>query len=82
MFSSVPCLPIGITAGSLLRAMLMVIFQVLSHNDAIDLPILGVIFGTVVVSVYLKRAFKFIYLGKLLSWKSKGVKNLLDFGNF
>ncbi|KAL5567960.1 hypothetical protein UlMin_024535 [Ulmus minor] len=58
----------------------MVIFQVISPDhayDAIDLPILGLLFGTMVVSVYLESADMFKYLGKLLSWKSKGAKDLL-----
>ncbi|KAJ0918608.1 putative citrate transporter-like domain-containing protein [Helianthus annuus] len=45
--------------------------------EAIDLPILGLLFGTMVVSVYLERADMFKYLGKLLSWKSQGSKDLL-----
>ncbi|MED6150468.1 hypothetical protein PIB30_072604 [Stylosanthes scabra] len=80
VFPAVPFLPIGRTAGSLLGAMLMVIFRVLSPDQAyaaIDLPILGLLFGTMVVSVYLERADMFKYLGKLLSWKSKGPKDLL-----
>nr|KYP59793.1 Putative transporter arsB [Cajanus cajan] len=80
VFPSVPFLPIGRTAGSLLGAMLMVIFQVLSPDQAfaaIDLPILGLLFGTMVVTVFLERADMFKYLGKLLSWKSKGPKDLL-----
>ncbi|KAI7737996.1 hypothetical protein M8C21_019394 [Ambrosia artemisiifolia] len=73
-------MPIGRTAGSLLGAMLMVLFQVLTPDQAyesIDLPILGLLFGTMVVSVYLERADMFKYLGKLLSWKSQGSKDLL-----
>ncbi|XP_054786283.1 silicon efflux transporter LSI2-like isoform X2 [Prosopis cineraria] len=80
VFPSLPFLPIGRTAGSLLGAMLMVIFQVLSPKQAysaIDLEILGLLFGTMVVSAYLERADMFKYLGKLLSWKSKGAKDLL-----
>ncbi|XP_057480836.1 silicon efflux transporter LSI2-like [Actinidia eriantha] len=80
VFPAVPFLPIGRTAGSLLGAMLMVIFQVITPDQAyaaIDLPILGLLFGTMVVSVYLERADMFKYLGKLLSWKSKGAKDLL-----
>uniref|UniRef100_A0A2N9J252 Citrate transporter-like domain-containing protein n=1 Tax=Fagus sylvatica TaxID=28930 RepID=A0A2N9J252_FAGSY len=53
---SVPFLPIGRTAGSLLGAMLMVIFQVITADEAyeaIDLPILGLLFGTM-VSLYSK----------------------------
>lgn len=80
VFPSVPCLPVGRTAGSLLGAMLMVVFRVLSPDQAyhaIDLPILGLLFGTMVVSIYLERADMFKYLGKLLSWKSRGAKDLL-----
>ncbi|GAB4858289.1 hypothetical protein Ancab_009762 [Ancistrocladus abbreviatus] len=80
VFPAVPFLPIGRTAGSLLGAMLMVLFRVISPEEAyaaIDLPILGLLFGTMVVSVYLERADMFKYLGKLLSWKSKGAKDML-----
>ncbi|XP_027358294.1 silicon efflux transporter LSI2-like [Abrus precatorius] len=80
VFPAVPFLPIGRTAGSLLGAMLMVIFRVLSPDQAyaaIDLPILGLLFGTMVVTVFLERANMFKYLGKLLSWKSRGAKDLL-----
>ncbi|XP_059629237.1 silicon efflux transporter LSI2-like [Cornus florida] len=80
VFPAVPFLPIGRTAGSLLGAMLMVIFQVITPDQAyaaIDLPILGLLFGTMVVSVYLERADMFKYLGQLLLWKSKGSKDLL-----
>ncbi|XP_057446153.1 silicon efflux transporter LSI2 [Lotus japonicus] len=80
VFPAVPFLPIGRTAGSLLGAMLMVIFRVLTPDQAyaaIDLPILGLLFGTMVVSIYLERADMFKYLGKLLSWKSQGAKDLL-----
>nr|AND01138.1 putative transporter arsb [Linum usitatissimum] len=80
VFPAVPFLPIGRTAGSLLGAMLMVIFQVITPDQAysaIDLPILGLLFGTMVVSVYLERADMFKYLGKLLSWKRLGPKDLL-----
>nr|CAD1819008.1 unnamed protein product [Ananas comosus var. bracteatus] len=75
-----PFMPIGRTAGSLLGAMLMVIFRVISPDEAyaaIDLPILGLLFGTMVVSVFLERADMFKHLGKLLSWKSRGAKDLL-----
>ncbi|TXG70960.1 hypothetical protein EZV62_005895 [Acer yangbiense] len=60
--------------------MLMVIFQVITTDQAyaaIDLPILGLLFRTMVVSVYLERADMFKYLSKLLSWKSRGPKDLL-----
>ncbi|XP_021827136.1 silicon efflux transporter LSI2 [Prunus avium] len=80
VFPAVPFLPIGRTAGSLLGAMLMVIFRVLTPDQAyaaIDLPILGLLFGTMVVSIYLERADMFKYLGKLLLWKTQGAKDLL-----
>jgi Na+/H+ antiporter NhaD/arsenite permease-like protein len=80
VFPAVPFLPIGRTAGSLLGAMLMVVFGVLTPDQAyaaIDLPILGLLFGTMVVSIYLERADMFKYLGMMLSWKSKGAKDLL-----
>lgn len=80
VFPAVPFLPIGRTAGTLLGAMLMVIFGVITPDqayDAIDLPILGLLFGTMVVSVYLERADMFKYLGKLLAWKSRGAKDLV-----
>ena len=77
---SVPFLPIGRTAGSLLGAMLMVIFQVITADEAyeaINLPILGLLFGTMVVSTYLEKADAFKYLGRLLSWKCRGAKDLI-----
>ncbi|GLJ29338.1 hypothetical protein SUGI_0578580 [Cryptomeria japonica] len=80
VFPAVPFLPIGRTAGSVLGALLMVIFQVLSPDQAyaaVDLPILGLLFGTMVVSVYLERADMFKYLGQLLSWRSRGGRDLL-----
>ncbi|XVE58508.1 hypothetical protein DITRI_Ditri04bG0175100 [Diplodiscus trichospermus] len=80
VFPAVPFLPIGRTAGSLLGGMLMVIFQILTVDEAyeaIDLSILGLLFGTMVVSGYLERADAYKYLGKLLTWKSKGAKDLI-----
>ncbi|XAR53641.1 hypothetical protein NMG60_11022268 [Bertholletia excelsa] len=80
VFPAVPFLPIGRTAGSLLGAVLMVIFQVITPEEAynsIDLSILGLLFGTMVVSIYLEKADMFKYLGKLLSWRSLGAKDLL-----
>ncbi|KAI6696334.1 hypothetical protein NL676_016453 [Syzygium grande] len=80
IFPSVPFLPVGRTAGSLLGAMLMVIFRVITPDQAyaaIDLPILGLLFGTMVVGVYLEKADMFKHLGKLLSWKSTGAHDLL-----
>ncbi|KAA8533705.1 hypothetical protein F0562_031222 [Nyssa sinensis] len=58
----------------------MVVFRVIKPKDAyeaIDLPILGLLFGSMVVGVYLEKAHMFKYLGKLLSWKSYGAKDLL-----
>ncbi|CBI34652.3 unnamed protein product, partial [Vitis vinifera] len=66
VFPAVPFLPIGRTAGSLLGAILMVIFRVITPDQAyaaIDLSILGLLFGTMVVSVYLEQADMFKYLG-------------------
>nr|TKV98223.1 hypothetical protein SEVIR_9G545200v2 [Setaria viridis] len=80
VFPTVPFMPVGRTAGSLLGAMLMVLFRVISPEDAyaaIDLPIIGLLFGTMVVSIFLERADMFKYLGNLLSWKSRGSKDLL-----
>ncbi|KNA24290.1 hypothetical protein SOVF_016970 [Spinacia oleracea] len=80
VFPAVPFLPIGRTAGTLLGAILMVIFRVITPDqayDSIDLPILGLLFGTMVVSVYLERADMFKYIGKLLAWKSLGPKDLI-----
>ena len=80
VFPAVPFLPIGRTAGSLLGAMLMVLFQVISADeayDSIDLSILGLLFGTMVVSVYLEKADALKYLGRLLSWNCLGAKDLL-----
>ncbi|KAL2651060.1 hypothetical protein R1flu_019188 [Riccia fluitans] len=80
VFPAVPFLPIGRTGGSILGAVLMVVFQVVSPNDAfkaIDLPILALLFGTMVLSIYLERANLFQHLGTLLSWKSRGGKDLL-----
>ncbi|MFS8001249.1 putative arsenical pump membrane protein, ArsB [Helianthus anomalus] len=71
VFPAVPFMPIGRTAGSLLGAMLMVVFQVLKPDqayDSIDLPILGLLFGTMVVGIYLERADMFKYLDTLLTW--------------
>ncbi|KAJ9139866.1 hypothetical protein P3X46_030561 [Hevea brasiliensis] len=80
VFPAFPFLPIGRTAGSLLGAVLMVIFRVISPSQAyssVDLSILGLLFGTMMVSVYLERADAFKYLGKLLTWKSQGPKDLI-----
>uniref|UniRef100_A0ACD5WHA1 Uncharacterized protein n=3 Tax=Avena sativa TaxID=4498 RepID=A0ACD5WHA1_AVESA len=80
VFPSVPFMPVGRTAGSLLGAMLMVLFRVITPEDAyaaIDLPIIGLLFGTMVVSIFLERADMFKYLGNLLQWKSRGSKDLL-----
>ncbi|TVU27670.1 hypothetical protein EJB05_19166 [Eragrostis curvula] len=80
VFPAVPFLPIGRTAGSLLGAMLMVLLGVMTADEAyaaVDLPILGLLFGTMVVSVYLERADMFRHLGRLLSWRSQGGRDLL-----
>ncbi|KAJ8445865.1 hypothetical protein Cgig2_000177 [Carnegiea gigantea] len=80
VFPSIPFLPIRRTPGSLLGGLLMVLFRVITTSQAdsaVDLPILGLLFGTMVVPIYLERADLFKYLGKLLSWKSQGPKDLL-----
>lgn len=80
VFPAVPFLPIGRTAGALLGAMLMIIFKVITPEEAfaaIDLSVLGLLFGTMVVSFYLERAGMFKYLEILLSWRSRGAKDLL-----
>ncbi|XP_074572504.1 silicon efflux transporter LSI2-like isoform X2 [Curcuma longa] len=80
VFPAVPVLPIGRTAGALLSAMLMVLFGVMTPEQAfnsIDLPILALLFSMMVVSAYLERADLFGHLGALLSWRSKGAKDLL-----
>ncbi|KAG6743331.1 hypothetical protein POTOM_054285 [Populus tomentosa] len=80
VFPAVPFLPIGRTAGSILGATLMVIFEVITPEqayDAINLPVLGLLFGTMVVSIYLERADMFKHLGVLFSWKSWGAKDML-----
>ncbi|CAN6293374.1 unnamed protein product [Urochloa humidicola] len=80
VFPSVPFMPVGRTAGSLLGAMLMVLFRVMSPDDAykaIDLPILGLLFGTMVVSIFLERADMFKYLGSALAWRSRSSKDIL-----
>ncbi|XP_061947124.1 silicon efflux transporter LSI2-like isoform X2 [Populus nigra] len=82
VFPAVPFLPIGRTAGSILGATLMVIFEVITPKEAysainLNLPVLGLLFGTMVVSIYLERADMFKHLGVLLSWKSWGAKDML-----
>ncbi|GLT31203.1 hypothetical protein SLA2020_059550 [Shorea laevis] len=80
VFPAVPFLPIGRTEGSLLGAALMVIFRAITADDAydaVDLSTLGLLFGTMVVSGYLERVDTFKYLSKLLSWRSKGGKDLI-----
>uniref|UniRef100_J3N4M8 Citrate transporter-like domain-containing protein n=1 Tax=Oryza brachyantha TaxID=4533 RepID=J3N4M8_ORYBR len=80
VFPSVPFLPIGRTAGALLGAVLMIVFHVISADDAyasIDLPILGLLFATMVVGGYLKNAGMFKHLGRLLAWRSQGGRDLM-----
>ncbi|KAF8697846.1 hypothetical protein HU200_035337 [Digitaria exilis] len=80
VFPSVPFLPIGRTAGALLGAVLMIVFHVITPDDAyasIDLPILGLLFATMVVGGYLKGAGMFKHLGALLAWRSQGGRDLL-----
>ena len=62
VFPRVPLLPIGRTAGTLLSASLMVVLRVLTPSeafDSIDLPILALLFGTMVVGAYLERCDMF-----------------------
>eukprot|EP00271_Cylindrocystis_brebissonii_P003797 TRINITY_DN1503_c6_g1_i1.p1 TRINITY_DN1503_c6_g1~~TRINITY_DN1503_c6_g1_i1.p1 ORF type:complete len:613 (-),score=101.55 TRINITY_DN1503_c6_g1_i1:1747-3585(-) len=80
VFPSVKVLPIGRTAGTLASAVLMVMFQVLSPAEAyaaIDLPILGLLFGTMLVSAYLERCDLFENLRLLLTWRTQGSADLL-----
>jgi Na+/H+ antiporter NhaD/arsenite permease-like protein len=80
VFPSVPFMPIGRTAGALLSAVLMIVFHVISPDDAyasVDLPILGLLFATMVVGSYLKSAGMFKHLGTLLAWRSQGGRDLL-----
>ncbi|PKU67922.1 hypothetical protein MA16_Dca006957 [Dendrobium catenatum] len=75
-----PFLPVGRTYGALFGVMLMVILQGISPYEAygaIDLPILALLFGTLVVSIYLEREDMFKYLEKLLTPKGRGGKDLL-----
>ncbi|KAL9264804.1 Silicon efflux transporter LSI2-like protein [Drosera capensis] len=80
VFPSCPFLPIGRTAGALLSALLMIACQVITTDEAFDsinLSILGLLFGTMVVAVYLETADMFEYLGKFLLWKSLGPMDLI-----
>jgi Na+/H+ antiporter NhaD/arsenite permease-like protein len=80
VFPAFPLLPIGRTAGSLVGAALMVLFGVISPDDAfkaVDLSILGLLFATMVISVYMERAHMFDYLGTALSWKTRGGTDVL-----
>ena len=56
---SVPFLPVGRTTGTLLSAAMMVIFKVLSPDEAfaaIDLSVLALLFGMMLVCAFLERA--------------------------
>lgn len=80
VFPRVRILPIGRTAGSLVGAVLMVVSQVISPTAAfaaVDLSILGLLFGTMVISIYLERADLFKYLGHALEWRTRGGRDLL-----
>ncbi|KAL8153493.1 hypothetical protein V2J09_011253 [Rumex salicifolius] len=79
VFPSLPLLPVGRTAGSLLSAALMVAAGVLTPDEAyssVDLPILGLLFGTMTLVVYLDRAGLFRHLSRLLTWRSLGPRDL------
>ncbi|KAF4351477.1 hypothetical protein F8388_024809 [Cannabis sativa] len=73
--------PIGRTAGSLLGAILMIIFKVITPDEAYDaiyLSVLGFLFGTMVfLGIYLDKADMFKYIAHLLSWKSQGPKDVV-----
>ncbi|MCO5554198.1 hypothetical protein L7F22_007726 [Adiantum nelumboides] len=80
VFPAFKLLPIGRTAGALAGAVLTVMFNVETPTQAygaIDLSILGLLFGTMMVSVYLEKADMFRYLAYALSWRSQGGKDLL-----
>ncbi|KAI5066423.1 hypothetical protein GOP47_0019047 [Adiantum capillus-veneris] len=80
VFPAFTLLPIGRTAGALAGAVLTVVFKVETPTQAyraIDLAILGLLFGTMMVSVYLEKADMFRYLAYALSWRSQGGKDLL-----
>ena len=56
---SVPFLPVGRTTGTLLSAAMMVIFRVLTPEEAfavIDLSVLALLFGMMLVCAFLERA--------------------------
>lgn len=80
LFPAVPVLPIGRSAGSLVGAVLMVVFEVLSPTEAfnsLNLPILGQKFGSMVLTIYLERADLHMHLQTALSWRSWGRKDFL-----
>ncbi|KAF4363370.1 hypothetical protein G4B88_002117 [Cannabis sativa] len=59
----------------------MIIFKVITPDeayDAIDLSVLGFLFGTMVfLGIYLDKAEMFKYIAHLLSWKSQGPKDVV-----
>ena len=58
----------------------MVLFGVIYPDDAfkaVDLSILGFLFATMVISVYMERAHIFDYLGTTLLWKTRGGTDVL-----
>uniref|UniRef100_A0A2N9J525 Citrate transporter-like domain-containing protein n=1 Tax=Fagus sylvatica TaxID=28930 RepID=A0A2N9J525_FAGSY len=65
------------TVKVVLGSIAFAIFWIKHMMQSTDLPILGLLFGTMVVSIYLERADMFKYLGMMLSWKSKGAKDLI-----
>jgi Na+/H+ antiporter NhaD/arsenite permease-like protein len=80
VFPSFRPLPLGRTAGAMAGAVLSVALGVLTPTrayEAVDLSILGLLFGTMVVSLYLQQADLFKYLGHALSWRSYGGRDLL-----
>lgn len=80
LFPAVPVLPIGRSAGSLVGAVLMVVFEVLSPTEAfnsLNLPILGQKFGSMILTIYLERADLHMHLQTALSWRTWGRKDFL-----
>lgn len=80
VFPAFPLLPVGRTAGSVVGAALMVLLGVISPDDAfnaVNISILGLLFATMVISVFMERAKAFDCLTLLLSWRTQGGVDLL-----
>ncbi|TQD68697.1 hypothetical protein C1H46_045770 [Malus baccata] len=90
VFPAVPFLPIGRTTGSLLGATLMVVFRVLTPDQAyadIDLPIIGLLFldnGCEYVSRKSRYVQVFGQVAHVENSRSKGLalSNLFDICSF